>query len=461
MNRPNILIVDDNTKNIQLAANVLKSTNLYNIFFATSGEQGIEQLTLRKYSLILLDVNMPGIDGYETAKRIKNDDLQKDIPIIFLSANSNSENIKQGFENGAADYVAKPFDEYELIHRVNTHVELFLARQRLQEEVESTKVLLEQYKVAVDAGSLVSKTDLEGIITYVNDRFCAVSQYSREELIGTNHNIVRSPDVSSKIYSKLWKTIKNKKIWNGTIKNKSKDGNFYYVESTIMPILDINNEIIEYISIRTDITKEVNAREEIVDSQKEILYKLGELGEWRSQETGEHVNRVALFSEVLAKAYGCNEKDVGLLKMASPMHDIGKVVIPDKILLKPGKLTDEEFEIMKKHTVYGWEIFQKSEHELLKTAALISHEHHEKWDGSGYPNGVKGLDIHVFGRITAVADVFDALSNDRVYKKAWSVEDTLKFIQDQSGKAFEPKIVELLLENIEKIIEIKKLYVDK
>ena len=460
MSKPNILIIDDNVKNIQLAANVLKSTSLYNIYFAKSGEKGIEQLKLRKYALILLDVNMPGIDGYETAKRIKNDDLQKNIPIIFLSANSNSQNIKKGFENGAADYVAKPFDEYELVHRVNTYVELFLAREKLQNEVDSTNLLLEQYKVAVDAGSLVSKTDLSGNITYVNDRFCAISQYSREELIGTNHNIVRSPDVSSKIYSKLWKTIKNKKTWTGTIKNKAKDGSFYYVESTIMPLLNLNNEIVEYISIRTDITKEIQAREEIVSSQKEILYKLGELGEWRSKETGEHVNRVALFSEVLANAYGCSEEDVKLLKMASPMHDIGKVVIPDKILLKPGKLTDEEFEAMKQHTVYGFEIFHKSEHELLKTAALISHEHHEKWDGTGYPRGIQGLDIHIFGRISAVADVFDALSNDRVYKKAWSIEDTLNHIKEQSGKAFEPKIVELFLENIDQIIEIKKRYVN-
>ena len=142
------------------------------------------------------------------------------------------------------------------------------------------------------------------------------------------------------------------------------------------------------------------------------------------------------------------------------MHDIGKVIIPDKILLKPGKLTDEEFETMKQHTVYGFEIFNKSEHELLKTAALISHEHHEKWDGTGYPRGIQGLDIHIFGRISAVADVFDALSNDRVYKKAWSIEETLNHIKDQSGKAFEQKIVELLLENVEKILDIKKKNID-
>ena len=455
---PNILIIDDNTKNIQLAANVLKSANRYNIFFATSGEKGIEQLKNRDYSLILLDINMPGIDGYETADIIKKDPKHKHIPIIFLSANANHESIRKGFEHGGEDYITKPFDESELLHRVKTHVELFQAKLRLQAEVDDTKFLLEQYKIAVDIGSLVSKTDTKGIITYVNDKFCEVSKYSREELVGKNHNIIRSPDVSKLIFKNLWETIESKKTWHGLVKNRAKDGSSYFVEATVMPILNSYGEIIEYISIRQDMTQEIGLRNDILDSQKEVLHTLGELGEWRSKETGDHVNRVSLFSEVLAEAYGCTPAETERLKMASPMHDIGKVVIPDSILLKPGKLTDEEFIIMRRHAEYGWEIFNKSKHELLQTAALIAHEHHEKWDGTGYPNKLKGFDIHIFGRITAIADVFDALSHDRVYKKAWSIEETMAFMKSESGKSFEPKLVELLEENLNKIIEIKKLY---
>ena len=458
MDKQNVLIIDDNTTNIQLAANVLKSTNLYNIYFATSGEKGIEQLKNREHVLILLDINMPGLDGYETAKIIKNDTLHKSIPIIFLSANANKESVRKGFEYGGADYVTKPFDDNELLHRVKTHVDLFVAHKGLQVEVDDTKILLEQYKIAVDTSSLVSKTNPKGLITYVNDKFCEVSKYSREELLGKNHNLVRHPKVENSVFKDLWQTIQAKKTWKGTIKNLAKDGSTYIVEATVMPILNTNNEILEYISIRTDITKEIQLREEILSSQKETLHTLGELGEWRSKETGEHVNRVSLFSEVLATAYGCETINVQLLKMASPMHDIGKVVIPDSILLKPGKLTDEEFEIMKNHTTYGWDIFHKSKHELLQAAALIAYEHHEKWDGTGYPRGLKGKDIHIFGRITAVADVFDALSHDRIYKKAWSIEETLAFIKQESGKAFEPKIVDILFENIDKIIEIKTLH---
>jgi len=190
----NILIVDDNTKNIQLAANVLKSTQLYNIFFSTSGEQAIEQLQLRKYSLILLDINMPGLSGYETASIIKKDTTFKNIPIIFLSANANQENIRKGFEHGGEDYITKPFDELELLHRVKTHVDLHEAKEKLREEVNETKTLLEQYKLAVDASASVSKADLDGNITYVNQKFCELSKYSKEELIGENHRMFRSPD---------------------------------------------------------------------------------------------------------------------------------------------------------------------------------------------------------------------------------------------------------------------------
>ncbi len=455
---PNILIIDDNPKNIQLAASILKETSLYSIFFATSGEKGIEQLETKKYSLILLDINMPGIDGYQTASIIKDNSRTKEIPIIFLSANVNKESIRKGFEYGGEDYITKPFDKEELLHRVKTHIALFKAKKTLQGEIDDTKLLLEQYKLAVDVGSLVSKTDTKGIITYANDKFCEISKYSREELVGQSHNIIRSPDVSKRIFENMWKTIQNKEIWTGLIKNRAKDGTVYFVEATIMPILGADGEIFEYIAMRTDITKEVELREDIESTQKEILSTLGELGEWRSKETGDHVNRVALYSELLAREYGCKEEDIKQLKMASPMHDIGKVIIPDEILLKPGRLTDEEFATMKEHTVYGWEIFHKSNHTLLQTAALIAHQHHEKWDGFGYPQGLKGMDIHIFGRITAIADVFDALSHERVYKKAWEMEDVLEFLKSESGKSFEPKLVDIFLKNIDEIIKIKHIY---
>ncbi len=454
----NILIIDDNPKNIQLAANVLKTTDLFNIFFATSGEEGIKQLEKKEYSLVLLDINMPGIDGYQTADLIKKNPRTNNIPIIFLSANANPESISKGFEHGGKDYITKPFQQLELIHRVKTHVELYLAKKELQSKVKESHVLLEQYKEAIDVSSLVSKTDLKGIITYVNEPFCKISQYSKEELLGKSHRIIRHPDMPKEVFVQIWDTITHKKIWKGTIQNQAKDGSSYFVEATIIPILNHHDEIIEYISVRTDITKQIEAKERIISSQKEILYTLGEMGELRSKETGDHVNRVALYSELLAKHYGLQDQEVNMLKMASPMHDIGKVAISDSILLKPGKLSLEEFEEMKKHSVIGYEIFKKSTHRLLQMAATISHEHHEKWDGTGYPRGLKGEEISICGRITAVADVFDALSHDRVYKEAWPLEKVIDFMKEESGKSFEPRLVEILLENIDAIIDIKNRY---
>jgi len=458
MTKNNILIIDDNPKNIQLAATVLKTTNLYNIFFATSGQDGLNQLYKTKFSLVLLDINMPIMNGYETAQRIKNDEILKKIPIIFLSANATQESINQGFEYGGADYITKPFQEEELLHRVRTHVELFNSKEQLQNKVEDSQFLLQQYKVAMDAGSIVSKTDLKGVITYVNDKFCEISKYSREELLGANHNILRHHNMPAEAFEEMWSTIKNKDVWKGFIENRAKDGSSYFVEATVLPLLNHDNEIVEYMAVRTDITKQVVMQRSIIDSQKEILFTFGELGEMRSKETGEHVKRVALYSEVLSKAYGCNKKNVALIKIASPMHDIGKVIIPDSVLLKPGKLNDEEFMLMKQHAVYGYDIFKNSSNEILQTVATIAHEHHEKWDGSGYPRGLKGEEISILGRIVAIADVFDALSHDRVYKKAWSIEETMSHINRESGVSFEPKLVELFVANLDEILEIKQKY---
>ncbi len=453
-----ILIIDDNPKNIQVAANVLKSTDYFNIYFATSGEAGIKQLEKRTYSLILLDINMPELDGYQTAKIIKQNPKTRNIPIIFLSANADHESINKGFEYGGQDYITKPFQQSELIHRVTTHVELFLAKKALQKEVDTSHLLLQQYKDAIDISALVSKTDPEGIITYVNEPFCQISQYTESELLGKSHRIIRHPDVPKETFKEMWETITAKKVWKGTIQNRKKDGSSYFVDATIIPITDSEGQIIEYISVRNDITDQIVAKEQILSAQKEILYTLGELGELRSQETGDHVNRVALYSELLARYYGMDRQDVEMFKMASPMHDIGKIAIPDHILLKPGKLTDAEFEHMKEHAEIGYEIFKKSPHRMLQMAAMISYEHHEKWDGSGYPRGLKGEEISICGRITAIADVFDALAHDRVYKKAWPIEEVLEFMKAQSGKAFDPKLIEILIEHIDEILSIKEAY---
>ena len=210
----------------------------------------------------------------------------------------------------------------------------------------------------------------------------------------------------------------------------------------------------------TDITEIVKLNEEIEETQREIIYAMGEIGETRSKETGNHVKRVALYSKELALLYGLQLKEADILHMASPMHDIGKVGIPDAILNAPRKLTQEEFAVMKTHAQLGYDMLKHSNKPILKAAAIVAGEHHEKWDGSGYPKSLQGEEIHIYGRITAVADVFDALGSERVYKKAWELEKILELFKEQSGRHFDPQLVELFLRNLDTFTAIRDKFKD-
>lgn len=200
---------------------------------------------------------------------------------------------------------------------------------------------------------------------------------------------------------------------------------------------------------------------EIEETQKEIIFTMGEIGESRSKETGNHVKRVAEYSYILAIGLGIDKEEAEVLKMASPMHDIGKVAIPDSVLQKPGKLTDEEFELMKSHTTIGYQLLKNSNRRILQTAAIVAYQHHEKWNGRGYPNQLKGEEIHIYGRITAIADVFDALASDRVYKKAWELDRILNLFKEERGEHFDPQVVDVFFECLPQLLEIRNTYADE
>ncbi len=195
-------------------------------------------------------------------------------------------------------------------------------------------------------------------------------------------------------------------------------------------------------------------QEEIKQTQREIILTLAETGEMRSKETGNHVKRVARYSEIIGKAYGLSSEEINLLKDSSPMHDIGKIAIPDSILLKNGPLTDDERETMKNHTTLGYEMLKHSERELLKAAAIVACQHHEKWDGTGYPNGIKGDSIHLFGRITAIADVFDALICKRVYKSAWPITKIEDLFHEERGRHFDPALVDIFFKVKDALVDV-------
>jgi len=343
LKKPLILVVDDEPKNIQVIGKYLHDKD-YNVSVAANGKAALNFVQNDLPDLILLDIEMPEMDGFNVCKILKSSERTSKIPVIFLTAKVGTADILQAFEIGASDYITKPFQTLEVLARVKTQVE----NKRLKENLEEL----------VDART-----------------------------------------------AELRKAL----------------------------------EIIE-------------------NSNFDLIDRLGKAAEFRDNETGMHVVRMGHYSYLLGEAIQLEQSKLDILLSASMMHDLGKIGIPDEILLKPGKLTIEEFEIMKTHTTIGAELLSKSDSQLLILAETIALAHHEKWNGSGYPKGLSGTEIPLEARIVAIADVFDALTSERPYKKAWSVEDTINLIQSEKGKHFDPELVDAFIEILPKVLEIKSKF---
>lgn len=341
-----ILIVDDSPEAIAVLNNALPKN--YKRQFALSGEEAIKVLTEREElpDLILLDVMMPGMDGYEVCKHLMNDERLKEIPVIYLSALTDTKDKVRAFENGGVDYIEKPFQIEEVRARVDTHLKLHF----LQKELE---------------------------------------------------------------------------ILNNNLK--------LMVEEKV---------------------------KEISESQTATIFALAKLAESRDGYTGDHLKRIQIFCRIIAEKLSdhthfkdrINADFIDIIQKASPLHDIGKVGIKDAILLKPGKLTAEEFEEMKKHTSLGAntleEVYKKyPENYFIKIGIEIAKSHHEKWDGSGYPEALRGDEIPLSARILSLADVYEALRSKRVYKEGYTHEKACEIIIQGQGKHFGPLIVDIFLES--------------
>ncbi len=332
--RETVLVVDDMPENIRIIADLLAAD--YNVKVAKSGERALEIAAGdARPDLILLDIIMPDMDGYEVLQSLKANPLTHPIPVIFITALMRPEDEERGLQLGAVDYVTKPISPAVVQARVKTHLALYDQSKSLEHKV---------------------------------------------------------------------------------------------MERT----------------------------SELQETQFEIVRQLARAGEFKDNETGLHIVRISKYSKMLGQKIGLNVNATELLAHAAPMHDIGKIGVPDKILLKPGKLDRDEWKVMKRHPQYGVEILGQHKSELLEYAQIIALTHHEKWDGSGYPNRLKGDQIPLLGRIVAVADVFDALTCDRPYKNAWPVDKAIDHIQREGGRHFDPYIVEAFMDIQEDILATRR-----
>jgi len=350
--KPVILVVDDQPQNIELLEVYLVPQG-YEIVKAANGEEALEKLYGNQIDLILLDVMMPGMDGFEVIRRVRQDNTHRLLPIILVTALREKEDRVKGIKAGCDDFLSKPFDKMELLARVR---------------------------------SLLKVKDYNDLM----------SNY-REEL-----------------------------------------------ESEVTK--------------RTEELK--HALEMIKAAGLETIYRLSIAAEYRDKDTGAHIKRMSCYSAAVASRMGLNKSVIDNILYAAPMHDLGKIGIPDRILVKPAKLDPVEWEIMKQHTIIGASILKGSDAEFIRLGESIAQHHHEKWDGSGYPNGLKGIEIPIAGRITAIADVFDALTYKRPYKEAFSIEKSMAIIREGRGSHFDPDVADAFFAIQDEILAIKKQYAD-
>ncbi len=346
-----ILVVDDQIQNIELLEAHLLPLG-YEIIQALTGEEALEKLSANQIDLVLLDVMMPGLNGFEVARRIRQNAEHRLLPIILLTALRETEDRIKGIEAGCDDFISKPFDKIELIARVKSLL-----------KVKAYNDLLNNY---------------------------------REEL-----------------------------------------------ESEVAK--------------RTEELK--NALERIKEASLETIYRLSVASEYRDKDTGAHIKRVSRYAAAIARHIGLDESTVESILYAAPMHDLGKIGIPDQILVKPSKLDQMEWEIMKHHTAIGSKILKGSNAEFISIAETIARCHHENWDGSGYPNGLKGKEIPISARITTLADVFDSLTSRRSYKEPFSMEKSFSIITEGKGTHFDPDLVDAFFAIQEEILTIRNQYI--
>lgn len=300
-------------------------------------------------------------------------------------------------------------------------------------------------------------------LTQTSDSFCVLAgtgKYSELE------NEIINGYIEEDVKRMLDTVIKEKRsmffdeVFIGYFQSSNGSVNLIYVDGCA-DLLDDDKQLIDIYSSNVSIAFEnLYLDKEILDTQNEVIETLSEIVESRSKETANHVKRVSAYAYYLALKSGLSETESMTVKYAAPLHDVGKIGIPDSVLLKPSALSEEEFAVIKTHASIGYTILKNSKRPILQAAAIIAHEHHEKYDGSGYPRGLKEHEIHIYGRILAIADVFDALSQRRCYKQAWDLEDAIDYMKEHKNSHFDPKLIDMFFSDIDYIKEVMREFAD-
>jgi PAS domain S-box-containing protein/putative nucleotidyltransferase with HDIG domain len=309
----------------------------------------------------------------------------------------------------------------------------------------------------LSSGVVITEPHLpDNPIIFANAGFYDLTGYSSQEVLGQNCRFLQGPETDPAMIHAMQKAIAERQPFKGVVRNYRKDGQAFLNEIVINPVWDEKGDLLSFVGLQDDVTEREQAKQlleervekrtvELADSQIEILGRLARAAEFRDDDTGQHTQRVAHVAALLAQNLGLPEDQVALIRQAAPLHDVGKIAISDNILLKNGKLTQEEFDRMKMHAPIGAAMLSDGRSEVVQMAERIAASHQERWDGKGYPSQLAGEQIPLEGRILAVADVFDALTHERPYKKAWTVEDTVAEIVRQRGQHFDPRVVDAFL----------------
>jgi PAS domain S-box-containing protein len=327
-----------------------------------------------------------------------------------------------------------------------------LLRQTLRENSQLATAV-----ATLPSGVVITDPSLpDNPIIFANPGFYETTQYSADEIIGYNCRFLQGPETDPAMVKEIRDAIAERRPFRGMILNYRKDGTPFVDELSINPVFDEMGQLLSFVGLQNDVTEREQGKqlleqrvhertEELAQSQSEILTRLARAAEFRDDDTGQHTQRVGCTASLLAQALGLPAEQAELIRQAAPLHDVGKIAISDLILLKPGKLTDEEFATMKTHAALGAALLSNGQSDVVQMAERIAGSHHERWDGNGYPQRLAGEQIPLEGRILAIADVFDALTHERPYKKAWPVEEAVAEITRQSGQQFDPQLVAAFL----------------